>query len=58
MFLNAIRRYTWSDKEKGAIRMNCLETMNTILMIAFLVCYAYQFFYILVPHIKKDKPHK
>lgn len=38
--------------------MNCLETMNTILMIAFLVCYAYQFFYILVPHIKKDKPHK
>lgn len=38
--------------------MNCLETMNTILMIAFFVCYAYQFFYILVPHIKKDKPHK
>lgn len=38
--------------------MNYLETMNTILMIAFLVCYAYQFFYILVPHIKKDKPHK
>ena len=38
--------------------MNCLETMNTILMIAFLVCYAYQFFYILVPHIKKDKLHK
>ena len=38
--------------------MNCLETMNTVLMIAFLLCYAYQFFYILVPHIKKDKPHK
>lgn len=38
--------------------MKYLETMNTVLMIAFLLCYAYQFFYILVPHIKKDKPHK
>ena len=38
--------------------MEFLETMNTVLMAAFLLCYAYQFFYILIPHLRRDKPHK
>ena len=37
--------------------MEFLETMNTVLMAAFLLCYAYQFFYILIPHLRRDKPH-
>lgn len=32
--------------------------VNSLLSVAFLVCYLYQFFYIAVPFFVKDKPHK
>lgn len=38
--------------------MRVFEIINSVLGIIFTVCYLYQFFYILVPIFKKDKPHK
>lgn len=38
--------------------MEILKWINYIIAAAFFVCYAYQFFYILVPHCKKPQPHK
>ncbi len=37
--------------------METLRWINFGVSILFLVCYAYQFFYIPVPWLKKDKPH-
>ena len=38
--------------------MKFLENINLIIGIFFILCYAYQAFYILVPFIKKPKAHK
>lgn len=38
--------------------MEIVSKINEILGIVFMVCYAYQFFFILIPFIVKDKPHK
>lgn len=38
--------------------MDFLEAMNGVLMLIFLLCYAYQFYYIPVAHLCRDKPHK
>lgn len=38
--------------------MKFLENINLIIGIFFILCYAYQAFYILVPFIIKRKPHK
>ena len=38
--------------------MKFLENINLIIGIFFILCYAYQAFYILVPFIKKPKSHK
>ena len=38
--------------------MEVVELINTIIGIAFAVCYAYQFFYILVALLVKGRPHK
>lgn len=38
--------------------MDFIVSFNFAMFIFFVVCYAYQFVYIAVPFIKKDKPHK
>ena len=38
--------------------MDFLEAMNGVLMLIFLLCYAYQFYYIPVAHLCRNKPHK
>lgn len=38
--------------------MEIFEVISKILGVIFIVCYAYQFFYIIVTFIKKEKPHK
>ena len=38
--------------------METIRTINIIIAILFFLCYAYQFFYLVVPYIKKEKPHK
>ena len=38
--------------------METIKLINFIIGIIFFVCYSYQFFYILVPFVKKEKPHK
>lgn len=38
--------------------MKFLETLNVVLMLAFLLCYAYQFAYIPLAHLLRAKPHK
>ena len=38
--------------------MEFIKTLNSIIGIVFLLCYAYQFFYIAVSFFKKIKPHK
>lgn len=38
--------------------MEIFNIISRALCIIFIVCYAYQFFYIAIPFIKKDKPHK
>ena len=38
--------------------MNIVKTINLVISIIFTVCYSYQFFYILVPFFKREKPHK
>lgn len=35
--------------------MEAVKTINFIISIVFIVCYAYQFVYILVPYVFKDK---
>lgn len=37
--------------------MEILQWINRILGVLFFLCYAYQFFYLPIPHLKKDKPH-
>ncbi|MBP3493911.1 MAG: glycosyltransferase family 2 protein [Oscillospiraceae bacterium] len=37
--------------------METLQLINCIISILFVLCYAYQFFYIPVPWLKKDRPH-
>lgn len=38
--------------------MNALEIINLIICILFLMCYAFQFAYLVIPFIKKMPPHK
>ena len=38
--------------------MKFFETLNIVLMLAFLLCYAYQFAYIPLAHLLRAKPHK
>ena len=38
--------------------METIKIINFIIGIVFFVCYSYQFFYILIPFVKKEKPHK
>lgn len=38
--------------------METIKLINFIIGLIFFVCYSYQFFYILVPFVKKEKPHK
>lgn len=38
--------------------MEILQWINRILGVLFFLCYAYQFFYLPIPHMKKDKPHR
>lgn len=38
--------------------METIKVINFIIGIVFFVCYSYQFFYILIPFVKKEKPHK
>lgn len=37
--------------------MSIVKTINLIISLVFTLCYSYQFFYILIPFIKKEKPH-
>ena len=37
--------------------METLQLINCIISILFVLCYTYQFFYIPVPWLKKDRPH-
>lgn len=38
--------------------MKFFETLNVVLMLVFLLCYAYQFAYIPLAHLLRAKPHK
>lgn len=38
--------------------METIKLINFIIATVFFVCYSYQFAYILVPYLKKEKPHK
>lgn len=38
--------------------MEIVSKINHILGLIFIICYAYQFFYVLIPFIIKEKPHK
>ncbi len=38
--------------------MQTIEIINSVVAIAFTICYAYQFFYILVPFLFRQKKHK
>lgn len=37
--------------------MEMLKTINFIIAVIFFVCYTYQFLYIPVPWLRKEKPH-
>lgn len=37
--------------------METIKIINFTIAVLFTVCYAYQFFYLVVPFLKKDKPH-
>lgn len=37
--------------------METLKTINFIIAVIFFVCYTYQFLYIPVPWLRKEKPH-
>lgn len=38
--------------------METIKLINFIIATVFFICYSYQFAYILVPYLKKEKPHK
>ena len=38
--------------------MDAVKMINYVISIVFIVCYSYQFLYILIPYVIKDKPHK
>lgn len=38
--------------------MDAVKVFNFIISIVFIVCYSYQFLYILIPYVMKDKPMK
>ena len=38
--------------------MNVVKTINLVISLIFAVCYSYQFFYIAIPFLKRDKEHK
>ena len=38
--------------------MDAVKMINYIISIVFIVCYSYQFLYILVPYVIKGKPMK
>lgn len=38
--------------------METVKLINFIIGLIFFVCYSYQFFYILVPFVKKERPHE
>lgn len=42
----------------GGILTEVIDLLNGIVGVLFFVCFSYQFFYILVPYIKKAKPHR
>ena len=37
--------------------MEALQLINFVISILFVLCYTYQFFYIPVPWLKKERPH-
>lgn len=45
-------------KTAGGDNMQLISSINTALWVFFIICYTYQMFYIAVPFIKKEKPHK
>lgn len=38
--------------------MEIVQLVNIVLSIIFFMCYAYQFVYLAIPFVKKDRPHK
>lgn len=42
----------------GKELMDAVKMINYVISIVFIVCYSYQFLYILIPYVIKDKPHK
>lgn len=53
--LTVLEQATQLHKESA---METIKLINFIIATAFFVCYSYQFAYILVPYLKKEKPHK
>ncbi len=37
--------------------MSFLRAVNTVISVLFFTCYFYQLVYLLIPHLKRDKPH-
>lgn len=38
--------------------MSFIEIVNLVIGILFFVCYSYQFFFVIIPFVRKPKPHK
>lgn len=53
--LTVLEQTTQLHKESA---METIKLINFIIATVFFVCYSYQFAYILVPYLKKEKPHK
>ena len=53
--LTVLEQTTQLYKESA---METIKLINFIIATVFFVCYSYQFAYILVPYLKKEKPHK
>lgn len=53
--LTVLEQATQLHKESA---METIKLINFIIATVFFVCYSYQFAYILVPYLKKEKPHK
>ena len=56
--LRAGRGHTPRRDLIGGILTEVIDLLNGIVGVLFFVCFSYQFFYILVPYIKKAKPHR
>lgn len=53
--LTVLEQTTQLYKESA---METIKLINFIIATVFFICYSYQFAYILVPYLKKEKPHK